>query len=311
MTVATGAGLAEAVVARGDELVSLASRFLPLREAVDSQENLSLSQWILLYTLVVEFSPDLVIELGRAYGNSTCVLVEAANRLGNTRVASFGYDHEQGWTTRTRPRLESIVEPDWFECLEVVHGDILEIDFRPVVESGQRVLLWWDAHGGTLGQFVLGAIVPQIAQRTGLVAVHDVHDARYEANPERRYVRSDGFPTFWHGHLSSPFEEIGPIDDFVSRNDIAPTTAAEVAARGREIAGWTALRDRLEAVTEPGVLDGGGWMFFPVDAGTRYFPEPPDAPRDSITGAEPRPSAQTPEPPARGFVRRLRTHLRS
>src|SRR5918996_4862142 len=56
-------------------------RILRLAEAVDWEQDLFPSQWAQLMSLALEFRPDLILELGRGSGNSTCAFVEAAHLL--------------------------------------------------------------------------------------------------------------------------------------------------------------------------------------------------------------------------------------
>jgi len=64
------------------DLVDSKERLLKLREAVDRPGDQDLADWFKLYAFVLEYSPDLIIELGRGYGNSTCIFTEAVNKIG-------------------------------------------------------------------------------------------------------------------------------------------------------------------------------------------------------------------------------------
>jgi hypothetical protein len=74
--------------------------------------DLPLGNWMELYDLTVALEPDLVLELGRGYGNSTCVFTEAANAVG-FRVVSVGYDSEQA-REGSAPLIEELTGVDWF-----------------------------------------------------------------------------------------------------------------------------------------------------------------------------------------------------
>ena len=85
--------------------------FLPLAEqlqnAVDCAGNLSPFQWIQLFAMTMEFKPDVILDLGRAKGNSACVFTEAANRLGSCSVISL--DIENSWEEESLPNVRKIV----------------------------------------------------------------------------------------------------------------------------------------------------------------------------------------------------------
>ena len=55
------------------------SRWKKLAEAVGSLSDLSLYQWAQMGAFALEFKPELILELGRLYGNSTCVFLEVVN----------------------------------------------------------------------------------------------------------------------------------------------------------------------------------------------------------------------------------------
>src|SRR4051794_36680040 len=119
--------------------------FQRLHALVASPEfDLPIAQWHRLYELAVAQRPDLIIELGRGYGNSTVVLTEAANRVG-ARLVSIGNDVPPTWETVTRPKLEPVLGARWFDRLTTVQGQIQEQDFSPWLDGAERVVLFWDA----------------------------------------------------------------------------------------------------------------------------------------------------------------------
>ncbi len=63
----------------------------------------------------------------------------------------------------------------FFQCLDVRHADIRDLDFTTIVGDASRVILWWDAHGDDLANFVLGELLPILKQRDALVGVHDIY----------------------------------------------------------------------------------------------------------------------------------------
>lgn len=215
---------AQAIWNQREKVLQSSDRLRNLCTAVDWQNDLALSQWAQWFTLALEFQPDLIIELGRGRGNSTCLFTEAANQLGNCRVVSFCLSTD--WDELTRPRVAKMVPDSWFDCLDTRMGDLLATDVPALLESSQRILLLWDAHGYDIADFVLGAVLPLLRNRVHLVVMHDISDTRY-AGVERDYRGSrlwrgnnDGSIRLVLGHLNSAVEQAVAIVDFTSRNHL-------------------------------------------------------------------------------------------
>ena len=266
--------LGAALAGHCDALLAAAPRLLAMRAAIGSEGNLSASQAFQLHAAVLSFRPDVVIELGRAYGNSTAAIHDAAVAVG-ARTTSVGFDAERGWSTRTAPRFleRGLVDESWFDSLIVVEQDIRTVDFAPHVRDAKRVFVWWDAHGDDLAWHILGGLLPAIQGTVNVVGVHDIADSRHEGH-DRAYVRADGLPNFWQGHLVCPFEEIVPLFDFVSRNGIPLQTALasidELLAQ--DPAARRTLEERFANLPEPLPHRGGGWTWFSVPASDVVFP---------------------------------------
>src|SRR5207248_1712314 len=108
-----------------------------------------LRQWNQLLAFALEFRPDLIIELGRGHGNSTCCFLEAARHIettgGSCRVVSLCLSNT--WALETAQRLRSICDASWFGRGNILRKDILEHDFEAELAPARRVFLFWDAHG--------------------------------------------------------------------------------------------------------------------------------------------------------------------
>jgi cephalosporin hydroxylase len=206
-------------------IVDSRDRLKALWEAVDWQNDLMAYQWIQWYAMTLEFKPDLIIELGRGLGNSTCVFTEAANHLGNCRVVSLCIS--DAWDTQTKPRVEKVVPPDWFKPLDARTADILKTDVKEMVGNSKRVLVLWDAHGFEIAGYVLGAMLPVLQHNPHLVIMHDISDARYLSPEFMGYQGQE----IWHGgncnaerlvlgHFNSAVEQAIAIFDFTSRNGL-------------------------------------------------------------------------------------------
>lgn len=249
------------------EIRDAKDRLRQLQRIVNWPGDMPLASGIHLYAFCLEFAPELIVELGRGYGNSTCIFTEAANRLKTTKVVSVGYDGERCWSTRTAPALRNFASTDWFQPLEIIEQDALKTDFAKIFSKFTSILFFWDAHGLQLANYVLAEVLPHLNNKSHVTVVHDISDARYDSI-EPRYVRADGYPQFWFGDLVSPFEELAPLYDFLSRNRINYDTPQHSFAGMFE--NDVAKRTELEQCwgpdcTSPTPLDAGGFVYFDIN----------------------------------------------
>src|SRR5262245_58907284 len=96
------------------KLAAARDRLLGLSRAVGRPSDLQPYQFAQLIASCLEAAPDVILELGRGFGNSTCPFTEAANMLGgaaHTRVLSLCNSAE--WDTTTVPGLKRIVTGGW------------------------------------------------------------------------------------------------------------------------------------------------------------------------------------------------------
>jgi hypothetical protein len=209
-------------------------RLVALEDAVDDPRDLSPNQWAQLLAFALEFRPTLILELGRGLGNSTCVFTEAANRLpaGSCRVLSLCLTDY--WAASTVPRLAGIVPPGWFSPLQAVLADILTWDYRALIRPNDRVFVFWDAHGFEVAECVLGGILPLLADKPHVVAMHDLSDARYLPREHDDYAgrrlwagpSSQGTGSRLRlGHINSEVPQSVAIVDFCSRNRLTLESA--------------------------------------------------------------------------------------
>jgi len=264
-----------------DTLAELKPRIVEFARVVDDARSLNLYQHGQLAAAALEFRPDLILELGRGWGNSTCTFTEIANRLGTMRVLSL--DQYSNWD-RTADRLKQIVRPSWFGPLQALVTNILTFDFRNALAGARRVLLFWDAHGFEIAEVVLGSIMPELAGREHLVIMHDICDLRYQSTESLSYGNNE----LWTGgNNTSKFVKIGFVDsnveqaiaimDFSTRNRFPLHTADHSLA--------TELSDaqaaQLATLWGDMFSQYAQWLYFSLReaAGPLTFPRLPARPR--------------------------------
>jgi cephalosporin hydroxylase len=186
-------------------------RLARLSELVDYPINLSLREWVRLHERALQSGADLLLEVGRGYGNSTVVLTEAAHRVGAT-VVSVGFDEPPTFETVTWPKLEPVVGAAWRAPLTVVQSDIS--DFTPAPCS--RCFVFWDAHGHEVADTMLNRLVPSLPAGS-MVVVHDVCTPEdYAALTPEQLAYAPPLAEYgqWRG-LISPYEELELIGPWI------------------------------------------------------------------------------------------------
>lgn len=271
--------LATSMLEQKEKLTNSNERLGRLREAVGRPVDTSPAQWLQIYSLTLGFAPDLVLEFGRGYGNSTCIFGEAIARLGNGRLVSVGYDSEHCWETKTVPRLKNLVSPPWFESMEIVQGDIMKTDLSGYLSDAKRLLLFWDAHGIDLAYHILGNTLPSLERKENLVLVHDMTDSRY--NPTDTSYSDTPQPNIWMGPIFSSEEEIIPLYEFLSRNAIIFDTPGDSIQRllygggtvpTREGEELKKLWEGLTVSYRNCNLQESNWLYFSLDNRTSGLP---------------------------------------
>jgi hypothetical protein len=206
-------------------------RILELSRAVVRPTDLWPYQFAQLMAVSMEFEPDLILELGRGYGNSTCAFTEASNlKQGRFRVLSLC--KSLSWEEETLPRLQKAVGDAWFTPLQTFRADILDFDYQTALRGASRVLVFWDAHGFDVAECVLGAIMPLLAPIQHLVIMHDLSDTRCGSGQQLQY----GDNGLWKGNdwsgtrlklgiIDSVVEQSVAILDFATRNHLTLDSA--------------------------------------------------------------------------------------
>jgi organic radical activating enzyme len=272
-------------------LAELKPRIRDLCKAIDWENDLGLYQWVQLLGFTLEYGPDLILELGRGRGNSTCLYTEAANHLPNCRVVSIC--NSDDWDRLSYPRVKQVVPGSWFQPLTILRGDILSLDYQEIIADSRRPLLFWDAHGFVIAECVLGGILPLLADRENMVIMHDISD--------NRYVEDDYFDysgeRIWHGggkesarlclgDYNSLQEQLVSIIDFTTRNDLTLHSA--------DYSIHTELKPDREKMEELDRILGesffrleGHWFWFTLNEkqGPVFFPHY-DSPADESVQSE-------------------------
>ena len=209
------------------ELKKSRNRILKLARAINRLNDLSLPQYGQLFVTTLAFKPDLIIELGRGFGNSTAVFTEVANQLTNCKVISICLSND--WQKTTSVEIAKIIPKNWFNKLDAKITNIFDIDIRKLVKKSKRILFLWDAHGWDVAEYILGRVLPAIRKKEHLVLVHDIsyfdqkNHADYGSHGVWKGYPGDevkDLPYVVVDSMTSPFEEVIVIYDFAARNKL-------------------------------------------------------------------------------------------
>jgi hypothetical protein len=277
--------LAEAYWKHRHTLAEMKDRILLFSRAANDPISLSLYQFAQLTAASLEFRPDLILELGRGAGNSTCLFTEVANRLGLGAGTVLSFDIHEHWQRYTVPKLRPHVPEKWFAPLSALTQDLLFFDFHKAVTDANRILVFWDAHGFDVAECVLGAILPELADRPHLVMMHDMCDLRYGAAGNLDYgdhgiwkkTDFDG-PRLKLGSIDSAVEQAISIFDFSTRNHL-PLHSADHDLHSAFGDDQARLSELKELLGEMHSLNGH-WFYFSLTE----VPGPYRFPKYSLNG---------------------------
>lgn len=268
-------------------LLGAKKRLKSLFDAVDSPNELNLYQWAQLYAYVREFKPDLVLELGREMGNSTCAFVEAAQSLAgicDCRVISICWSEK--FKKVTIPRLTALdgIDENWFSRLDCRIANILMVDYGRLLSPFSRILVFWDAHGFEIAGCVLGRILPIIQERDHCLLMHDLSDQRHMSKDLLSYNGRGLWCGDSHsearlvlGHVNSSVAQAISIVDFCNRNGIDLESAdhtfhEELLKNGKAEEMRRLLGEKMFSLQ-------GHWFYFSLNthSGPFTFPNPEPA----------------------------------
>lgn len=296
-------------------VAGLAPRLRQLMGVVGRPTDLAPHQWGQLLAFAAEFRPDLVIELGRGHGNSTCVFLEAARALDQSgspcRVVSLCLT--SAWADDTVPRLAGVCDAAWFARGKILRGDILRYDFGAEAAGAKRVLVFWDAHGPEVADAVLSRLMPPLAGRAHAVLMHDISDATYDTAKS-----GYGDANLWDGECATghTFRVAGIASsvtqavlalDFTGRNGVKLHTAAEELHR--ELADRPDRRAELEALLGNDLFSlRAHWVWFTLNeaTGPLTFPRPRPLPVPQPEGPASAPVSAAPPSLLSRALRRVR-----
>jgi FkbM family methyltransferase len=218
---------AEAFWRQREMLRNSKQRIKDLSAAIGRPSDFSLVQWAQIAAFTQEFRPDLILELGRGEGNSTACFTEVAQQLGGAEKCHvLSLCLTDTWRKSTVSKIRKVVANQWFLPLEARECDILTFDIAPYLQQSSKTVVFWDAHGFEVAEWVLGYLLPQLASRPHRILMHDLSDMRY-CSPQRAYGKerlwkgtSGWEQSMWLGNIHSRVAQSISVIDFTGRNKV-------------------------------------------------------------------------------------------
>ena len=273
-----------------------------LQTATGGPRDFVQQQWLQLVSVVYAFKPDLIIELGRGYGNSTCSMALAAKMLQPQPCRILSLCLSDSFDTVSRPHLDAeLRDQSLFAPLDARTYDISTHDFAADVAAAKRVFVFWDAHGYDLAMGLLSGLFQTLQDKPHLAVVHDMADLKYLDPACRRYGSDSDWFKFGSapakyilGDVGAQYEEGIALVDFLGRNGI-PFRSAESSY-------FSGLTDaQVSELTELFGSDFsrfGFWYSFSLNErgeGPLTFPPAPPPP-PQVSTSPPEPASTSPEP---------------
>lgn len=192
--------------------------------------------YLVLFGMMLDFKPDIIIELGRGPGNSTFVFNRYCQLHRECEFHSFGLED---WDREIAILSEKFAEFDTSH-INLHHMDLRLFDYETIINSDKRCVVFFDAHGYDATDATFSLIFPLLKDRQHLIVVDDIWDGRYDyqtdvgGRPNSAKWSNRGYhgKSLWNGpklpitstirlgHLESLYEEVVLLYDFACRNNL-------------------------------------------------------------------------------------------
>lgn len=255
-----------------------------LHKTVGYPNHFTLSQYAQFISMAMAAKPDLILEIGRWEGHSTCAFTQAANVLSDVQKCKvISVCGSNAWDQITEANLRQSMPESWFDPLTIITREPPESEIESVLAGSTRVLLSWRDPRFAVSKWVINRILPILASQSHLVMVSYIYDERYSDPRVNNYSGGDWWRT---GQLSNGTMRLGhfygdaalliPLIDFLSRNKI------DLYSSDHSLASKLDQLQKLEMQSILGkgetniVSQLGYWTYFSLNTGNPPFIFPTD-----------------------------------
>ena len=212
-----------------NSIVKHGDRLRELIYLTNSKNDLSTYQWGQLFTITLEFQPDVIIEVGRGHGCSTTLFTEAANLLQEHGTQVVSICPSQMWARYTSSRINEKSHKHWSVPLQILTTSLDKVDVQEITKHASRVLVFWRDSQPETTRSILTRLLPEICTKPHMVIVHGITDTRYQGGEQKTGYRlwEQGI-SGWRlrlGDIDCDQNHIIPLVDFAARNRISLKSA--------------------------------------------------------------------------------------
>ena len=161
------------LIANQEKVLERTVLFDKIYDCIDSKNDWSIIEFILLYGMTSDFKPDCILELGRGKGNSLYTISLSIDDLEYSPKSVISISLEKECVIR---RINAAVGRDTSyklnQSITIRAKDFLKWDYS-ILQQRDNILIFYDIHGAKPMQHFIAKIIPLLQQKRHMVIFHD------------------------------------------------------------------------------------------------------------------------------------------
>jgi FkbM family methyltransferase len=233
------------------------------REVLDDRcfEEFSPHQWVLLWAVIWDFQPDLVLQIGRGSGVMALAVQEAMLSIEGGHFVTVSTDDKL--ERFLLPKISPHLSDSWYEGFSLHVREPRTLPYERLLRGKERVLILWVSPEERDAELVMSSLLPAVAERSHLLALMNSGDLRFQSKEKsaEQASRKRGQERLLHlGHLCAPVAVATEILDFTTRNELVLDSGSQEIL---DFCDHYKLRSRelQERLGEPWFLRAGNWWW--------------------------------------------------
>ncbi len=184
-----------------EKVLNRAALFDKIYDYINNKSNWGITEFILLYALILNFKPDCILELGRCCGNSLytiSIALDSLNYAPKSVISICLTDLIYGVSLTVEKDLEYKLN----QSIEIVTKNFLKWDYS-ILRQKDNILIFYDIHGAKPMRHFLNRVTPLLKEKKHIVIFHDFSYGP-TLTKEKFYQRRKEKPTDYSGHYYIP-----------------------------------------------------------------------------------------------------------